>query len=268
MKFEEIREMETEPFDEEVLEYVYYQDYAASAMMSDGFAALIFLYFRKFDERYGTQLTKYVDEEQILPCFIDDYDQMLWDENIDSVISQAMHEGGWHMEWLMPNDDRLRMALEEDGDSKETFHEAYKDFLDEIYYDCFVKSCFLQEEEEIKKTFEYLEEGEVGIIWNSSLERYKKYRKENKEVVAAICPEEDYYIAILQEEVWKPFVAYIIQKKSECEDGTYIMTILGCDGYNFCSSTDIDPNWILKVIKLGWMLRLAWEKIDCYEEAK
>lgn len=268
MKFEEIREMETEPFDEEILESVYCGPYDSSAMMSDGYAVLILLYFMKFDERYGTRLAKFVDIEQILPNFMDDSDRLLWRENIDSVINQTMHESGWDMEWLITYDERLRMVLEEEGDSKEAFHEVFKDFLDEIYYDCFVKSCFLQEEEEIRETIEYLEEGEVGIMWNSNLERYEKYHKKNKEIVAAICPEEDYYISILQEDVWMPYVASYTQKKSVCEDRMYGMVVLGCNGYSFCSSIDINPNWILKAIKLGWMLQLALEKIDCYENAK
>lgn len=172
------------------------------------------------------------------------------------------------MEWLVTYDERLREMLEGTGDTSEAFHTAYTQLLDEIYYDCFIKSCFLQEEEEMREMVAYLEEGEACIMWNSNLERYKKYRKENKEVVAAICPEEDHYISILQENVWMPFVASYTQKKSVCEDMAYCLVVLGCDGYNFCNSTDIDPNWILKAIKLGWMLRLALEKIDCYEAMK
>lgn len=268
MKFEEIREMETEPFDEEILESVYCQQYTASVLMSDGFAALIFLYFRKFDERYGTRLTKHVNIWRVLPSFMDDSDELLWNDNIGSVITEAMNESGWQIEWLLTYDDRLRVILEEKNDTPEAFHEAYNQLLDEIYYDCFVKSCFLQEEEEMRETVAYLEDGEAGIMWNSNLERYMKYRKENKEVVAAICPEEDQYISILQEDVWMPYVASFTQKKSVCEDMAYCLVVLGCDGYHYYATTDIDPNWILKAIKLGWMLRLALEKIDCYEDVK
>lgn len=268
MKLEDIREMETEPFDEEILESVYFHEYGTSAMMPDGFAALIFLYFRKFDERYGTRLTKFVDIGRVLPSFMDDADELLWNDNIEYVISEAMHEGGWQMDWFQTYDDRLSEMLEGKNDSPEAFHEAFNQLLDEIYIDCFAKSCFLQEEEEMRETITYLEESEVCVMWNSNLERYKKYRKENKEVVAAICPEEDHYISILQEDVWMPFVAAFTQKKSVYEDITYCLVVLGCDGYNYCTSTDIDPNWILKAIKLGWVLRLALEKIDCYEDVK
>lgn len=268
MKLEDIREMETEPFDEEILGSVYFRDYDASAMMPDGFATLIFLYLRKFDERYGTRLTKLVNIEQVLPSFMDNSDELLWTDNIYSVVSEVMLESGWQMDWLMLYDERLHVMLEGKSDTPEAFHVAYHQLLDELYNDCFVKSCFLQEEEEVREMVAYLEEGEVCVMWNSNLERYKKYRKENKEVVAAICPEEDHYISILQEDVWMPFVASFIQKKSVCEDMTYCLLVLGCEGYNFFNDTDINPNWILKALKLGWMLRLALEKIDCYEDMK
>lgn len=268
MKLDDIRDMETEPFDEDVLEEVYYRQYESSAMMPDGFAVLILQYFMKFDERYGTQLTKDVYIEQVLPCSMDDVDQQLWFENIDLLAGKAMNESGWYIEWINTEDEEFRVALEEKGDSEEAFHAAFKEFLDKYYGDCFIKSCFLQEEKEIRETVRCLEDGEVGILWNSSLERYKKYRRQNAEVVAAICPEEDYYISILQEAAWRPFIISYVQKTAVCEDRTYGVIVLGCDGYNCCSSNDIDPNWIPKVIKLGWMLQLALEKIECYEDAK
>lgn len=267
MKLEEILKIDTEPFDEDILEDVYYRAYGDSTMMPDSFAALIFRYCRKFDEQYGTSLVADMVIERVLPEDAYDCDKLLWKENMDGVIFGAMMEGGWYMEWIGTYIEDLRILIEETGESEKEFPEAFKKFLDDIYEDCFVKSCLLEEKETIQEVC-WLEDSMVGILWNSSLERYNQYRKGNEKVIATICPEEDKGIAILQDLVWEPYVMWHTQKTGVCKGKKYGLVILGCDGYNYCDTTDINPNWIFRIIKLGWLLKLAWEKIDCYEDEK
>lgn len=268
MKLEEIRDMDTEPFDEKIFEEVYYRDYASNTMMGDGFAMLIFQYLMKFDEQYGTELARGIDMMSVMPDTIRDTENMLWYENIRFPMSEALYQSGWSMEWLSINEEDISKGMKEHEEPGEAFHKFYKAFLDEYYADCFVKSCLLQEEEAIRETICYLEDNEIGVFWNENLEKYKKYRRENEEVIAAVCPEEDYYISALQGVVWEPLIISYVQKTAKYEGIMYGLIILGCDGYNYCTNCDVNPNWIFRALKLGWMLELAWEKIECYENVK
>lgn len=266
-KLEEILSVNTEPFDEDILKDVYYEGYYNSPRMLDSFAVLIFLYYKKFDEQYGTSLAVGIDMEQVLAEAAYDDENFLWRENIVSVIYETLCESGWNIHWLTDCLEGFSAVKEKSGDSDEEFHKAYKEFLNDLYKNCFVKSCLLKEEEEIRDAG-WLEESLVGLLWNDDYDRYKQYKKKNKQVIETICPKEDMGICILEEEVWNPYVMWYSQKTGIHRGKKYSLIVLGCDGYNYCSYEDINPNWIFRILKMGWLLQSALEKIDCYEKEK
>lgn len=266
---EEILNINAEPFDDEVLDNIYYAGYAGqSTNMLDSMAVLIFQYYRKFDDWYGTSLFEESTIEQIFPEAMYDNEAFIWRENIGGVIYEALKETGWNMHWIGSYIEELRDALAEYAESEEDFHKAFENFLDSMYEDGFIKSCLQKEESEIRESSSYLEESEMCLLWNDNFDRYSEYKKKNKNLVYAICPKEEQGISALQEEVWKPYVMWYTQKTGVCQKKKYSLIILGTDGYNFCDSSDINPNWIFKIIKLGWLLESAFEKIDCYEKEK
>ena len=266
---DEILNIHTEPFSDDILEDLYYANayYQQATTMLDSLAAIIFLYYKKFDEQYGTSLAEGIVVEQIFPKDAYSDEKFIWREYIEGVMIEALQESGWSMHWLGTYIEELRVVIEEKKESKEAFHDAYKQVIDSIYEDGFEKSCWLKEEDEIREAG-WLEELDMCLLWNSDLDRYNEYRRKNKNVVASICPKEDRSISLLEEQVWKPYVMWYVQKADVCEDRKYAFTILGCDGFSFCNVADINPNWIVKILKLGWLLQSALEKIDCYEAEK
>ena len=54
MTYDEIAAIDTEPFDENTLERVYCNEYSQTAYLDDLYASIVFRYFQKFDEKYGT----------------------------------------------------------------------------------------------------------------------------------------------------------------------------------------------------------------------
>lgn len=268
MKFEDIRDMDEEPFDTDVLESVYCSTYDGSPSMPNLFATLIFYYFFKFDERYGTRLARGVDVMQILSFREEDEDILLWYEDAPSLMSSALLESGWSDVWLCTNDDEVTDGIEYSSDSKKAknqFHEKYTSYVEKKYEDGFVKACYLQEESVAFDAAFGLDEGYLGIMWNEKLDKYEKYQEENRELVLILCPEEDQYISRLKKDVWKPYIDAYVQDTDNCQGTKYIKILIGCDGcsYNFFDS--IDPNWICRAVKLGKMLDIALDKIEDFQ---
>lgn len=268
MKFEDIRDMDEEPFDTDVLESVYYSDYSDSPFMPNLFANLIFFYFYKFDERYGTRLSRNIDVMQILSFREEDEDTLLWYEEAPALMSDALLESGWSDVWLGVNDESLTDGIEHNQGSKKAvtqFHEKYTSYIEEYFEDDFVKACYLQEEKVAFDATFGLEEGYLGFMWNEKLDRYEKFQEENRELISILCPEEDQYISRLKKAVWKPYIDSYIQDTGNCQGIKYIKILIGCDGgtYNFFDS--INPNWICRAVKLGKMLDIALDKIEDFQ---
>lgn len=268
MKFEDIRDMDEEPFDTDVLESVYYSDYSGSPSMPIIYANLIFYYFFKFDERYGTELSSGIDVDQILSFSEENEDALLWYENAPSLMNAALLESGWSDTWLCVNDENLSSGVERNQESKKAvkqFHEKYTSYIEKNYEDGFVKACYLQAEKIAFDAFFGLDEGHLGFMWNEKLDKYEKFKEENSELISVLCPEEDQYISYLKKGVWKPYFDYYIQDTDSCQGIKYIKILLGCDGatYNFFDS--IDPNWICRAVKLGKILDIALDKIEDFQ---
>lgn len=264
MKFEDVLCMDEAPFDVDILERVYYSPYCNSPSMPNIYAILIFNYFMKFDERYGTQLTNCIDVVQILSMKEGDEDILLWNEDAPLLMQAALWESGWISVWFSCSDDLSNLTDKEPYSEKgrEQFHEKYPDYIEKHLADSFVRSCFLQEEDNVyEATFE-MDEGYFGIIWNYKLDMYEKLQEKNRKLISALCPEEDRYISCLKEEVWKPYIDAYVRDTENCEGTKYVRVMIGCDGYNFFYFDAIDPNWICKAAKLGKMLDIVLEKIE------
>lgn len=268
MKYDDVRGMEEEPFDADVLERVYCSDYDGSPTMPNLYATLIFYYFLKFDERYGTRLSRDIDIMQILSFKEEDEDMILWYEDAPLLMNAALLESGWSDIWLCTNIDDVTDDIGRDPDSEKTkkrFHEKYTSYIEKKYRDGFVKTCYLQEESVVLDAVFGLEEGYLGIMWNEKLDRYEKFQKENRELISVLCPEEDRYISRLKEDVWKPYINAYVQETDNCLGTKYIKILIGCDGYTYNFFDSINPNWICRAVKLGKMLDIALEKIEDFQ---
>nr|WP_289766809.1 hypothetical protein [uncultured Acetatifactor sp.] len=273
MRFEEVREMEESPMDEDVLEELCFP-YSAASMISDVYAVLILRYYQKYDERYGTHLTRGMEIPQIVPGRDTGYEEeSIWLEEIPGVMDRAIYSSGWNIAWISTETEGLQEALEgqkNEDEEKKDFHHAYGSCMEEIFLDGFEKSCFLREEENAMDAAKCLEDGQMGIMWNEQLDAYMRCRAAKRDVIAVVCPEEDKCIARLSEEIWEPYMITYMQDVVTYEGGEYdgrryCRIVLGFDGYNYCWYDSINPNWICRAVKLNRMLDLALEKIERYE---
>lgn len=276
MRFDEVVEMEEELIDENVLEELCSPNIGPS-MIPDVYAVLILHCFRKYDERYGTNLTDRVKIPQMVMGFDTGYEEeMIWYEEVQDIMEEAIYASGWHAAWISTEMDGLRESMEgknEEEMIKKDFHDAYIGCLDLMFQDGFVKSCFMMEEESVLEAAQCLESGEIGIMWNEKLDRYMRRRSAERDVVDVVCPDEDRYIARLSREVWEPYMTNFMQDEveytgREYAGRKYCRIVLGSDGYNFCWYDSINPNWIFRAMKLNHMLDLALEKLEGYKKRK
>ena len=275
MGFDEIREMEEEPIDEDVLGELLSPYYGG--LIHDAYAVLILYYFRKYDERYGTCLTEGVEIPQVIQGHDAGYEEdYVWLEEMPKVMDNAIFMTGWSAAWISVEDEELQEALErqkKEGEGNEDFRSAYRNCINRVFADDFVKSCFMKEEEEAMEAARYLEEGQIGIMWNEKLDGYMRCRSVKQDMVATVCPEEDRYIGMLSSEIWEPYMVAFMEDMVEHTDGQYAgrkycRIVMGGAGCNYCWFDSVNPNWIFRAIKLDRMLDLALEKIACYERAK
>ena len=260
--------MEEASFDTDVLESVYFAGCGCSPSMPDLYATLIFHYFYKFDERYGTRLAGGIDVVRILSFKESDDSMLLWYEDAPSLMDAALSEGGWSGVWFGITDGDLTDGIEDDRGSKRAkmqFHENYRSCIERCFEDGFVRACYLQEEEVAFDAAFGLDEGYLGIMWNEKLDRYEKLQKEDRALISVLCPEEDRYITRLKEDVWRPYIDSYIQDTDHCQGTKYIKILIGCDSYNYNLFDSIDPNWICRAVKLGKMLDIALEKIEDFQ---
>lgn len=273
MKLEAILEMDEEPFDTDVFDKVYYPKYTSAPGLPDAYAMLIFQYYRKFDERYGTTLMRYVETKRVLPS--EEEDTMWYDYSL-SVFVEAAEVSGWSINLVNLHECELSSMLENGGyqshldNGREIFDEIYSEFLSLEYNSDFFRSCYASIVDTVYEAINYMDAAVMCVMSNERLDKYMRYRKEYPSVIAAVCPEEDQYISDLQDKIQYPFSVFFSNEIHECEDEDFkgrkfIRTLLGCDGYNCCSESCVNPNWICATVKLGMLLDLALEKIDMYE---
>lgn len=276
MRFDEISGMDEDPIDEDILEGLCPLQ-GGILTIPDVHAMLILHYFRKYDERYGTRLTEGMEMPQLILGQDDIYeDEVVWHEEIENIMDEAIYSSGWSAAWISTETEGLEEAFEGgkgDEEIKRDFHEAYINFLDDAFREGFAKSCFMMEEDNVREAVGGLETGMVGIMWNEKLERYMSRRAAERDVVDAVCPEEDRCIDILGRKVWDPYMDAYMQDMAEYAGEEYAgrkycRVMLGSDGYNWCWFDSVNPNWICRAIKLSRMLDLALEKLEIYEKRK
>lgn len=273
MKLETLLAMDEEPFDTDVFEAVYYPYNTNTPGLPDAYAVLIFQYYRKFDERYGTTLMRYVEAKRVLPS--EEVDT-LWYDYALLILEEAAKVSGWSVDLINLHESELSCMLEDRGyqryldDEKEIFGEIYSEFLAYEYNSDFFRSCYASIVDTVNEAINYMDDAVMCVMSNEKLDKYMWYRKEHLSVIAAVCPEEDRCISELQDKIQYPFSVFFSNEIHECEDEQYkgrrfIRTLLGYDGYNCCAESCVNPNWICATVKLGMLLDLALEKIDLYE---
>lgn len=277
MKFEAILAMDEEPFDTDVFEEVYYPAYTNSPGLPDTYAMLIFHYYSKFDQKYGTKLMDGIEIKRILPDVDEDMEEdMLWRDHASDILEEAASISGWSLDFLELNECDLQYMLEDAGyqrcaeNEKEVFRTVFTEFLFLEYESDFLRSCYASIMDEVSDAINSMDYAVICVMSNEKLDRYMRYRKEHQSVVAAVCPEEDRCIYNLLDKIEYPFQVFFTSKIHECEEEEnrgrrFISTLLGNDGYNYCLEGCVNPNWICSAIKMGMMLDLAFEKITVCE---
>lgn len=273
MKLETILEMDEEPFDTDVFDKVYYPKYTNAPGLPDAYAMLIFQYYRKFDEKYGTTLMRYVKTKRVLPT---EEVEMLWHDNSLSIFAEAAEVSGWSVDLINLHECELSGMLENGGyqshldNEREIFDEIFSEFLSIEFNSDFFRSCYTSIVDTVYDAINCMDDAVMCVMSNEKLDKYMMYREEHQSVIAAVCSKEDQYISELQDNIQYPFSVFYDNEVRECEEEKYrgrrfIVTLLGYDGYNCCSESCVNPNWICATVKLGMLLDLALEKIDICE---
>lgn len=262
-RFEEAAQIDTEPFDSDLLDEIYIRPYAQEVYMTDVFATLLFRYFELFDRRYGTNISEYVNIGQIIGyCGGTDLDYMIWYQEAAYLLAGAMNDTGWSMGAL--NTEEVKNYLndtEESMKDEDLVTTEYQKCLDDIFDDCFLKDALLRESKIMKEAVEEMEEGNLVIVWNTELNDYMQFREKHPDIIGAVCKDEDQWIVRLEEDIWEPYMAFYRQEKDTLDGMAYCKVVLGNYMDSYVSFEAVNPNWICKAVKLSKMLQLANEKL-------
>lgn len=266
-RFEEAAQIDTEPFDSDLLDEIYIRPYAQEVYMTDVFATLLFRYFELFDRRYGTDISEYVNIYPMIGYYGGaDLEYLIWYQEAADLLAGAMNNTGWCMGAL--NTEEVKDYLddmEESMKDEDLFTTEYQACLDDIYNDCFLKDVLLKESKIMKDAVEEMEEGNLAIAWNTELNDYMRFREKHPDIIEAVCKDEDQWIVKLEEDIWEPYMAFYRQEKDTLDGMAYCKIVLGCYMDSYVSFEAINPNWICKAVKLSKMLQLANEKLAYYK---
>lgn len=269
-RFKEAEQIDTEPFDRDLLDEIYVRLYAQSVYMSDTFATLLFRYFELFDRKYGTDIASYVSFTQIIgydeEC---DTEDMIWYQEAAELLTGAMNNTGWCMGAISTNEVKDFLEhTEESVNDEDFFRKKYQKCLDDICRDGFLKDVLLKESKIMMAMIEEMEEGDLAIVWNPELNDYMRYREKHPDIIEAVCKEEDQWIVKLEEDIWEPYMAFYSQEKDVMDGMAYCKVVLGYSMDCYVSFEAVNPNWICKAVKLSKMLHLANEKLACFQAGR
>lgn len=272
-RFEDIVAMDEEPFDIDLLEEIYVPNYSQSICMSNIHTFLFCRYFELFDKRYKTNIASMVNFSRIIGYDEEESEQdygMVWYEEAPYIMERAMDETGWIQIGI--NIEEFKDFISEDIESiccdEKRFLDIFRGFLEEHFNHGFLMDAFLENVNEMREIIGYMEEGDLLIIWNPQLNDYMRFKEKYPEIVAAACKKEDEWIMRLEQDIWEPYQAFYLCRKSTCDKTDYCVVSLGCDGYNYVSFEAINPNWICRAVKLHRMLLFANEKISFNQKRK
>lgn len=265
-RFEEAAQIDTEPFDSDLLDEIYVRPYATEVYMTDVFAILLIRYFEAFDRKYGTDVSQYVSQVRLIG-YDSDYDMnyMIWYNEASDLLAGAMDDTGWYMKTIGTNGLRDYFGSEEALEDEQLFQAEYEKCLNEELQDGFLKDALLNESRTMMEITKDMEEGNLVIVWNPELNDYMQFREEHPDVIEAVCKEEDQWIVKLEEDIWEPYMAFYQQDKKLLNGEAYCKVVLGCYVDAYVSFEAINPNWICKAVKLYKMLQLAKEKLACFQ---
>lgn len=264
-RFEEAAQIDTEPFDSDLLDEIYIRPYAQEVYMTDAFATLLFRYFELFDRRYGTNVSGYVNIGQVIGYHRETDTEYIWYREAAYLLAGAMNDTGWSMGAL--NTEEVKNYLndtEESMNDEGLFTTEYQKCLDDIFDDCFLKDALLRESKIMKEAVEEMEEGNLAIVWNTELNDYMQFREKHPDIIKAVCEDEDQWIVKLEKDIWEPYMAFYRQEKDTLDGMAYCKIVLGAYMDSFVSFEAINPNWICTAVKLSKMLQLANEKLACF----
>lgn len=266
-RFEEAAQIDEEPFDYKLLDEVYVTPYAQEACMPNAFSILLFRYFEIFDQKYGTEIARFVHINQMIGYSEEWYmEWRIWYDESGNLFRGAMNDTGWNVGAIGAEEFRLSVGnIDKLSEDEAVFQEEYKKFLDGVVRDDFLRDALRREDKLMLEALETMEDGYLAIIWNPELNDYMQFRKEHSDMIEAVCKNEDQWIIKLEEDIWQPYMAFYQQEKEMMGEDAYCKVLVGWGMDSYVSPGSVNPNWICKAVKLNKMLQLANEKLRNFQ---
>lgn len=272
MTLEDILKIDTCPFDDTVLDECLGSNYSGSSSLRAGLCNLILRYLNLFWEKYQPELVKTYDPQRLVGAYdAAQEDYCFWAEEASDVMHTAVSVNGWKCICLSHDSGDIELYSDSgsNGDAEtEQFHKAYMEFLDECGVEGFARKFYENEEELMKEAVCYTDSATLGILLNEKLTAYNALKKQNLDLIQAVCKEEDLHISRLEHDIWMPFWVCFAEEKKECDGEEYGVFLLGCDGYNYYGFDNFDPNWVCKTFVMDQLLDIALKKLEAYTAAK
>lgn len=263
MTLEEIRKIDTEPFDTDLTEefcnpakpfHFYYENIMA---------ILIERYFKQFMETYGINLDVSVQQILIVKQGFEDEDyDVEWLYAGLCLCRSAMKAFGWSfLEVDISDEARYNRPKKEEDEkvwAKEQILEWIQHNEDVTEADT---NMILREQDAWLDTVIYLDYGRCFFFWNDKLSLYLTWKEKNIKKVQLRCGEEDAEISELLNNIWYP-IMYFENSSSSCVNGRYYgMLTMGSNGELEVDYDSFDPNWVTRAFVLDRLLDLALSKL-------
>lgn len=272
MTLEDILKIDTCPFDDTVLDRCLTGSYYDSSALQADLYNLVLRYLNLFWEKYQPELVTTYAPQRLVGAYDDAQDAYcFWVEEASDIMQTAINVNGWKCICLNYESGDIEIPDDTGGNEKaeaERFHKAYMEFLDECSVDGFVRKFYENEEGLMSDAVHYTDNATLGILWNEKLMSYIAFKKQNPDLVQAVCKEEDLHISRLENDVWMPFWVCFAEEKKECDGEEYGIFLLGCDGYNYYGFDHFNPNWVFKTFVMDQLLDIALMKLEAYDAVK
>ncbi len=271
MTLEDILKIDTCPFDDTVLDEYITGNYHASSPLRANLCNLILRYLNLFWEKYQPELVRTYDPTRLVGA--DDEaqeDYCFWDEEMSDIMHTAVNVNGWKCMCFRHECGDIEVSGDSGGSEdseEERFHKAYMEFLDECGVEGFARKFFENEEKLVNEAVRYTDYFNLGILLNEKLITYNALKKQDADLIQTVCKEEDLHISRLEHDIWMPFWVCFAEEKKECDGEEYGVFLLGCDGYNYYSFDNFDPNWVCKTFVMDQLLDIALKKLEAYTDA-
>lgn len=272
MTLEDILKIDTCPFDDIVLDECLSGNCNTSPLLRADLCNLVLRYLNLFWEKYQPELVRTCDPKRLVGAYDEEQeDYCFWAEEASDIMYTAVNVNGWKCVCLNYDSGDIQInsdtGCNEDAEN-EQFHKAYMEFLDECGVDGFIRKFYENEEELMRDAVHYTDNATLGILLNEKLVSYIALKKQNPDLIQAVCKEEDLHISRLEHDIWMPFWVCFVEEKKECDGEEYSVFLLGCDGYNYYGFDNFDPNWVCKTFVMDQLLDIALKKLEVYTAIK